>query len=134
MDITAYMTTVGQAARRASRAIARSDSATRNRALELIAAAIEREAATLRRANAEDMEAARASGLDSAMLDRLALSDAAIATMVAGLRQVAQLPDPVGEISNLNVRPSGIQVGQMRVPRWWRKGWLAPACRRTACR
>ncbi|HEY1042824.1 MAG TPA: glutamate-5-semialdehyde dehydrogenase [Telluria sp.] len=116
MEITAYMSKVGQDARRASRAIARSDSATRNRALELIAAAIERESAALRSANAQDMEAARAAGLEPAMLDRLALSDATIATMVAGLRQVARLPDPVGEISNLKVRPSGIQVGQMRVP------------------
>ena len=116
MDLTAYMTKVGQDARRASRAIARSDSATRNRALELIAIAIEREAAALRQANAQDMDAARAAGLDPAMLDRLALSDAAIATMVAGLRQVAGLPDPVGDIANLKVRPSGIQVGQMRVP------------------
>ncbi|HEU4851104.1 MAG TPA: glutamate-5-semialdehyde dehydrogenase [Telluria sp.] len=116
MDIAAYMSRIGQQARSASRAIARSDSATRNRALELIAAAIEREAPALRSANAQDMDAARAAGLGAAMLDRLALSDAAIAGMVAGLRQVAQLPDPVGEISNLKVRPSGIQVGQMRVP------------------
>ncbi|MFD2367067.1 glutamate-5-semialdehyde dehydrogenase [Pseudoduganella sp. GCM10020061] len=116
MEIAAYMSKVGQQARRASREIARSDSATRNRALELIAAAIEREAAALRSANAQDVDAARAAGLDAAMLDRLALSGAAISTMVAGLRQVAQLPDPVGEISNLKVRPSGIQVGQMRVP------------------
>jgi glutamate-5-semialdehyde dehydrogenase len=116
MEIAAYMSKVGQQARRASREIARSDSATRNRALELIAAAIEREAAALRSANAQDVDAARAAGLDAAMLDRLALSGAAIATMIAGLRQVAQLPDPVGEISNLKVRPSGIQVGQMRVP------------------
>lgn len=116
MDIHAYMSKVGQQARRASRAMAGSDSATRNRALELIACAIERETASLRAANAQDLDAARAAGVDAAMLDRLGLSENAIATMVAGLRQIAQLPDPVGEISNLKVRPSGIQVGQMRVP------------------
>ncbi|RYE66138.1 MAG: glutamate-5-semialdehyde dehydrogenase, partial [Oxalobacteraceae bacterium] len=70
----------------------------------------------LRAANAQDLAAAGAAGLAPALMDRLALSSAAIATMVAGLRQIATLPDPVGEISNMKVRPSGIQVGQMRVP------------------
>ena len=116
MDITAHMHLLGRQARAASRAMARADSATRNRALELIAAAIEREAPALRAANQQDLDAARAAGLAPAMLDRLALSGSAIATMVAGLRQIATLPDPVGEISNMKVRPSGIQVGQMRVP------------------
>lgn len=116
MDITAHMHQLGRQARTASRAMARADTATRNRALELIAAAIERDAAQLRSANQQDLDAAQAAGLAPAMMDRLALSDAAIATMVAGLRQIATLPDPVGEISNMKVRPSGIQVGQMRVP------------------
>jgi glutamate-5-semialdehyde dehydrogenase len=115
-EITEYMDQLGRRARAASRAMARADTATRNRALSLIADAIEREAPALRAANAQDLEAARANGLAPAMLDRLALSDKAIATMVEGLRQIVALPDPVGEISNLKVRPTGIQVGQMRVP------------------
>jgi len=116
MDITAHMHQLGQQARAAARAMARADTATRNRALSLIADAIERDADLLRAANARDLEAAQAAGLAPALMDRLALSNAAIATMVAGLRQIVALPDPVGEISNMKVRPSGIQVGQMRVP------------------
>jgi glutamate-5-semialdehyde dehydrogenase len=116
MDITAHMHQLGQQARAAARAMARADTATRNRALSLIADAIERDADLLRAANARDLEAAQAAGLAPALMDRLALSSAAIATMVAGLRQIVALPDPVGEISNMKVRPSGIQVGQMRVP------------------
>ncbi len=116
MDIKLYMEQVGQQARKASRAMARADSATRNRALSLIADAIVRDADLLRAANKMDMDAAAANGLAPAMLDRLALSDKAIATMVEGLRQIVALPDPIGEISGLKYRPTGIQVGQMRVP------------------
>lgn len=116
MDITDYMHTLGRNARAASRAMARADGATRNRALLLIAEAIEREAAALSAANQLDLDAARAAGLAPALLDRLALSPSAISTMVEGLRQIASLPDPIGEISNMKSRPSGIQVGQMRVP------------------
>jgi glutamate-5-semialdehyde dehydrogenase len=116
MDINEYMQTIGRQARAASRAMARADSATRNRALLLIADAIEREAPALVDANGRDLDAARAAGLAPALLDRLALSDKAIATMVEGLRQIVALPDPIGEISNMKFRPSGIQVGQMRVP------------------
>ena len=116
MDIKHYMEQLGQQARKASRDMARADSATRNRALTLIADAIERDADQLRAANQLDMDAAAANGLAPAMLDRLALSDKAIATMVEGLRQIVALPDPIGEISGLKFRPSGIQVGQMRVP------------------
>jgi glutamate-5-semialdehyde dehydrogenase len=116
MDITDYMQTLGRQARAASRAMARADSATRNRALLLIADAIERDAGALRAANEQDLAAARAAGLEPAMVDRLTLSDKAIATMVEGLRQIVALPDPIGEISNMKFRPSGIQVGQMRVP------------------
>ena len=116
MNITEYMQSVGQRARSASRAMARADSATRNRALLLIADAVQRDAALLRDANQLDLDAAKAAGLAPAMLDRLALSEAAIATMVEGLRQIVALPDPIGEISNMKFRPSGIQVGQMRVP------------------
>lgn len=116
MDITDYMHTLGRKARAASRAMARADGATRNRALLLIADAIERDAAELTAANRRDLDDARKTGLAPALLDRLALSPAAIATMVDGLRQIAALPDPIGEISNMKSRPSGIQVGQMRVP------------------
>jgi glutamate-5-semialdehyde dehydrogenase len=116
MDINEYMQGIGRQARAASRAMARADSATRNRALLLIADAIERDSARLVEANARDLEAARSAGLAPALLDRLALSDSAIRTMVDGLRQIVALPDPIGEISNMKFRPSGIQVGQMRVP------------------
>ncbi len=116
MDIKLYMEQLGQQARNASRAMARADSATRNRALTLIADAIVRDAELLRAANKMDMETAAANGLAPAMLDRLALSEQAIATMVEGLRQIVALPDPIGEITGLKYRPSGIQVGQMRVP------------------
>jgi glutamate-5-semialdehyde dehydrogenase len=110
------MEQLGRQARAASRAMARADSATRNRALLLIADAIVRDSALLRAANQRDLDAARESGLAPAMVDRLSLSEAAIATMVEGLRQMVALPDPIGEISNMKFRPSGIQVGQMRVP------------------
>ena len=116
MDINQYMQDVGTRARAASRAMARADSATRNCALTLIAAAIVRDAGLLRAANQRDLDAAAAAGLAPAMLDRLTLSDAAIATMVEGLTQIAALADPIGEISNMKYRPTGIQVGQMRVP------------------
>jgi glutamate-5-semialdehyde dehydrogenase len=116
MDIQQYMTEIGQRARTASRAMAKADTAAKNRALTLIAAAIRRDADTLRAANRQDLDAARAAGLDAAMLDRLTLSDKAIATMAEGLEQIVSLADPIGEISNMKYRPTGIQVGQMRVP------------------
>jgi glutamate-5-semialdehyde dehydrogenase len=116
MNINEHMEQLGRQARAASRAMARASGATRNRALLLIADAIERDAALLRAANQQDLDAARAAGLAPAMLDRLTLSDVAIKTMVEGLRQIVALPDPIGEISNMKNRPSGIQVGQMRVP------------------
>ncbi len=116
MNIQNYMQTVGQAARQASRAMAKADTAAKNCALLLIAAAIRREAAALSAANQQDMDAAAKAGLAPAMLDRLALSEKAIATMAEGLEQIAALPDPIGEVTNMKYRPSGIQVGQMRVP------------------
>ncbi|HJV73540.1 MAG TPA: glutamate-5-semialdehyde dehydrogenase [Noviherbaspirillum sp.] len=116
MDIKHYMNEVGQRARKASRAMAKADTSAKNRALSLIAAAIRRDTEALRTANQKDLEAARANGLAEAMLDRLTLSDKAIATMAEGLEQIASLPDPIGEISNMKYRPTGIQVGQMRVP------------------
>ncbi|MFA7292282.1 MAG: glutamate-5-semialdehyde dehydrogenase [Rhodocyclaceae bacterium] len=116
MDIQHYMTTVGRQARAASRAAARASTNQKNQALQAIAAAIRRDAATLIAANREDLEAARAAGLEAAMLDRLTLSEKGIAAMADGVEQVAALPDPVGEISDMKYRPSGIQVGKMRVP------------------
>ena len=96
--------------------MAKAETAAKNRALTEMAAAIERDADRLLDANRRDVEDARANGLAAAMLDRLTLSAANVATMAEGLRQIAQLPDPVGEISGLNYRPSGLQVGRMRVP------------------
>jgi glutamate-5-semialdehyde dehydrogenase len=116
MDIAQYMQQIGRNARTASRAMARADTASKNRALSLIAAAIRRDADLLRAANKQDLDAARANGLEPAMLDRLTLSDKAIATMAEGLEQIVALADPIGEISNMKYRPTGIQVGQMRVP------------------
>jgi glutamate-5-semialdehyde dehydrogenase len=116
MDIKHYMNQVGQRARNASRAMAKADTAAKNHALSLIAAAIRRDADLLRAANQKDLDAASAGGLASAMLDRLTLSDKAIETMAEGLEQIVALADPIGEISNMKYRPTGIQVGQMRVP------------------
>jgi glutamate-5-semialdehyde dehydrogenase len=116
MDIEQYMQTVGRQAREASRAIARADTHAKNSALRAIAAAIRRESAALVAANQEDLAAARAAGLETAMLDRLTLTEKGVAAMAEGVEQVAALADPVGEISDLKFRPSGIQVGKMRVP------------------
>jgi glutamate-5-semialdehyde dehydrogenase len=116
MDIDQYMTDLGRRARHASRAMARASTAAKNAALDAVARAIERDAQQLKDANARDVARARDKGLDAAFIDRLTLSDKALKTMVEGLRQVATLADPIGEIGNLKYRPSGIQVGQMRVP------------------
>jgi glutamate-5-semialdehyde dehydrogenase len=116
MDVKSYMQTVGQQAREASRAVARADTNQKNKALLAMADAIERDADKLLAANAQDMDAARARGLDAAMLDRLSLTAKGIAGMAEGLRQIATLPDPVGEMDDLKYRPSGIQIGKMRVP------------------
>ena len=116
LDIDAYVADLGRRARRASRAMARAGTAAKNRALEATAAAIRAAAPALKAANAKDLEAARTAGHDAAFVDRLALTDAVIAGMADGLAQIAALPDPVGEMSNLRFRPTGIQVGQMRVP------------------
>ncbi|HMX68903.1 MAG TPA: gamma-glutamyl-phosphate reductase, partial [Accumulibacter sp.] len=116
MDIGQYMQDVGRRARAAARLVARADSQTKNQALRAIAAAIRREAATLLAANREDVANARAAGLATAMVDRLTLSAKGVEAMAEGVDQVAALADPVGEISDLKFRPSGIQVGRMRVP------------------
>ena len=116
MDIKEYMKTLGQQARRAGREISRTESGKKNLALLKIAEALENSHELLLAENRKDLDAGRNNGLDSALLDRLELKSAGIQAMVEGLKQVAALPDPVGEISDLSYRPSGIQVGQMRVP------------------
>jgi len=116
LDVNEYMALVGRQARTASRGMARAGTAQKNRALLHIAAAVRRDAAKLKEINARDVERARANGHDAAFIDRLTLTDRAIDTMAAGLEQIAALPDPIGEISNMKFRPTGIQVGQMRVP------------------
>ena len=116
MDIQQYMRQVGQQAREASRIIARADSQAKNKALLTIAAAIRNHSTVLLSANQSDLAAARAAGMEPAMLDRLTLTEKGVAAMAEGVEQVAALPDPIGEISDLKFRPSGIQVGRMRVP------------------
>ncbi len=116
MDIKAYMQSVGRAARAASRVLARADTALKNRALFAIADALAADRDALLAANRIDMAQGENNGLDSAMLDRLELKVRGIDAMIEGLRQVAALPDPIGAITDLVYRPSGIQVGRMRVP------------------
>ncbi len=116
MDIKDYMQNLGRRARAASRQMAKADTNAKNRALLAIAAAIRRDEAKLLAANGEDLAAARTAGLEPAMVDRLTLSPKTVATMAEGLEQIASLPDPIGEMTDLRFRPSGIQVGHMRVP------------------
>lgn len=115
-DIKTYMTTLGRQARAAAVDMARAPTAAKNNVLAAMADALERTRAELRKANERDLEGGRQRGLDDALLDRLALTDARILAMAEGLREIAKLPDPVGEISTMAYRPSGIQVGRMRVP------------------
>ena len=111
-----YMTRLGRAAREASRVIGRASTGQKNRALLAAAAALDAARPELTAANELDLAAGRANGLEPAMLERLALTQARIDGMIVGLRQVASLPDPVGAIRDMSYRPSGIQVGKMRVP------------------
>lgn len=111
-----YMTRLGRAARQASRVIGRASTGQKNRALLAAAAALDAARPELTAANEQDLAAGRANGLEPAMLERLALTPARIDGMIVGLRQVASLPDPVGAIRDMSYRPSGIQVGKMRVP------------------
>ncbi len=115
-DIKQYMQSVGQDARAAARLMAQADTGTKNRALNEIANALQQKIALLIAENAKDVDAARENGLDAASIDRLTLTESTINGMAEGLRQIAQLADPVGGISDMNYRPSGIQVGKMRVP------------------
>ncbi len=115
-DIKQYMSQMGRKARVASRAVARAETGVRNSALLATAEAIESSLSRLLAENRKDMEAGTEKGLDAALLDRLELNESRVAAMAEGLRQIAALPDPVGEITDLKYRPSGIQVGKMRVP------------------
>jgi glutamate-5-semialdehyde dehydrogenase len=116
VNIKDYMTGLGENARKAGWAISRAETSNKNRALLKIAEIIEQNKDRLIAENAKDLANGKANGLDNAMLDRLAVTPKSIKAMIEGLEQVAALPDPVGEISGLRYRPSGIQVGQMRVP------------------
>jgi len=116
MDIKQYMQKVGAEARKASRRMASANTNIKNQTLTHIASAILRDKSKLLIANNQDLATARANGLDAAMLDRLTLTEKSINAMAEGLEQIAALPDPIGEMSNFKYRPSGIQVGQMRVP------------------
>ena len=116
MDIKKYMNELGQQARAASRELNRANTGQKNSVLLAIADAIESRRQELLAANKKDMDAGAKSGLDDALLDRLELNDERISGMAEGIRQIVALPDPVGEITDLNYRPSGIQVGKMRVP------------------
>ncbi|MAK92639.1 MAG: glutamate-5-semialdehyde dehydrogenase [Oleibacter sp.] len=116
MNVAEYMQTLGQNARQAARAMSRATTEDKNKALLAIAGIIAEQRDRIKAANEQDMEQGRRNGLDAALLDRLELTDDRIDTMIEGLHQVASLADPVGEITDLKYRPSGIQVGKMRVP------------------
>ena len=116
MDIKDYMQGLGLQARAAGRVLSRADTSKKNQALLAIADALNNKQTLLIAENQKDLAVGKLNGLDAASLDRLALTPTSIQSMIAGLQQIAALPDPVGEISNLNYQPSGIQVGQMRVP------------------
>lgn len=115
-NIKDYMDTLGNNARTASRAIANADTNVKNAALTNIAHAILREKESLLAANAEDLAAAKKNGLESALVDRLTLTAKTVDSMAEGLLQIASLADPIGQMNNFKYMPSGIQVGQMRVP------------------
>jgi len=116
VNIQTYMQQLGEQARAASRQLAGTKSGTKNKALLAIADAIESQQSSLIEENAKDLDAGKANGLDAALLDRLALNPERIAAMAEGIRQIVALADPVGEITDLSYRESGIQVGKMRVP------------------
>ena len=116
MDISAYMSQLGAQARSASRIIARANTQTKNAALQAIHDAMVAHRSKIIAANTCDVDAGRANDLDPALLDRLQLNDERFDGMLEGLRQVIALPDPIGEMTDFTYRPSGIQLGKMRVP------------------
>jgi len=115
-EIRDWMDNTGRNARAAAQVIARAPTGAKNRALQAMAQRIENDREQILKANAADLEAANATGLSSALLDRLELTPERVSAMAQGLNQIAALADPVGEISAMNTRPSGITVGRMRVP------------------
>ena len=115
-DVATYMQEVGGKARAASRALVASNSGQKDLALNSVADFLNDERKALMEENRKDLRAGREKGLSEAMLDRLELTPERIDGMIEGLRQIAALPDPVGEIFGMSYRPSGIQVGRMRVP------------------
>ena len=115
-DLIAHITEKARAAKTAAGLLAVLSTAVKNRALRAMADAVSAQAADLLAANARDVEAARRDGRNAAFVDRLTLTPLRIDEMAKGLREVADLPDPVGSISSLTVRPNGMQVGRMRVP------------------
>ncbi len=115
-DLPAYMSALGVAARAASRLMAAAPTAAKNTALLALARRLRAEGPALAAANARDLQAAEAAGLAGPMLDRLRLTPAVIATVAEGCEQIAAMPDPIGEITGVKRRPTGISVGQMRVP------------------
>jgi len=116
LNVKDYMDALGKSARQASRHIANADSNAKNQALTFIAHAILREKAALIEANGKDLAAAKENGLESALLDRLTLTEKTVGSMAQGLIQIAGLADPIGQMNDFKYMPSGIQVGQMRVP------------------
>ncbi len=116
VEIRVYMQALGRAARVAARALARADTATKNRALHAIAESIRAKSAELIAENYRDVEKAKSEGRDGAFVDRLTLSAKSVEQMAEGVEQVAALPDPIGRITGLEKRPTGIEVGRMRVP------------------
>ena len=116
LDVKEYMLQLGQRARKAARVIGKADSNSKNQVLNAIADNIDAAAELLKLENGKDLVAGKAKGLDEALLDRLELTDTRIAAMSEGLRQISRLNDPVGEITDLVERPTGIKVGRMRVP------------------
>ena len=115
-NIVTYMQEMGKQAKQAAQLLANTDTNTKNKALQFIAERLVARAEWLKSENAKDLAAGQAKGLDAAMLDRLTLSDKTIAGMAEGVRQVATLADPIGTITDMSYRPSGIQIGKMRVP------------------
>lgn len=115
-DVVQYMSSMGDKARAAATQMAKAETAAKNTALNAIADELDAAREQLKIDNELDLKAGEAKGLDNALLDRLALTDARIDTMIEGLRQISNLSDPIGEISDMSYRPSGIQVGRMRVP------------------
>ncbi|MGB0238510.1 MAG: glutamate-5-semialdehyde dehydrogenase [Cycloclasticus sp.] len=115
-ELIEYMQGLGERAKRAARVIANADTGIKNKALKAIAEEIKNQQSAILQANHLDRVAGKERGLDAALLDRLELNEERVLAMAEGLHQIASLPDPVGEISQINSRPSGIKVGQMRVP------------------